>query len=516
MGISYAATSNLITVTGVQVPDYDFEDLHIADLAGTFMLHARTGIGQVDTSAVSVDNALRPAEQVVLGGSGNDLYLTIANWTGLTSATIRITGTDASGNSQTEDLVITGNGTIYAAKWFRTITTTQVVSFTGTPGTDSFDYTLEQGRWGVIYKYTSTLYRVSCQINIGDGTTTTRFADSLKQIHVDDSFSVDDTTWFFLSKYSETEFGALDDLGNRATRDGCQFFLDRASSAERFFHCTSSTPILNLYQCSIASNALKYARANRSGANWINNLFDNVTLNEPLGKVNNLISNGGNYGVYIPVSTDLDNVTLIARYPYFMFLAVDRDCVLKNSTLITTYRHFYFQGQGSNTPAVVIDAIDCVFYPGNIIVTWADGSQNFQIFLKNTVRLTVIDGNGDPIAGATVRLEDVNGGVSNEQGFETTTDANGHAKTGGEWPIVKYQQYTIDGTPYTTSSIITNYSPHTLIINANGFQTYRGELSLGEKTSMTIRLNRIVPLIVHGMGSAVNTDPTNPENMIYT
>jgi len=133
------------------------EDCYQGDKAGSFANHARTGITGTDGAGVDVDYALKPADYIVLGGASEDLWLLIENWTNMTSATIRIIGTDRDENSQTEDVAISGNGTYYTTKWFKTVTQTQVTAFSGT---GSFDYKLEQGQFGAISKLSSKHYVV--------------------------------------------------------------------------------------------------------------------------------------------------------------------------------------------------------------------------------------------------------------------------------------------------------------------------------------------------------------------
>ena len=138
MAITYSSATNTITVTAyTSGTPCNFTDLYNADKAGTLSLHARTGITSTDASAVAVDRAERPIDYIVLGGSSNDLYISVANWNGIT-ATIRITGTDRDGTAQTEDILVTANGTYYTTKWFKTITYTQVTAANVT----TFDYDL--------------------------------------------------------------------------------------------------------------------------------------------------------------------------------------------------------------------------------------------------------------------------------------------------------------------------------------------------------------------------------------
>ena len=133
------------------------EDCYNGDKAGILTNHSRTGIAGTDASSVAPTYAIRPTDYRVLGGPANDLWLLISAWTNMTSATIRIIGTDLEGVSQQEDVAISGNGTYYTTKRYKTVTGTQVVAFSGT---GSFDYKLEQGQFGSISKTGTKSYVV--------------------------------------------------------------------------------------------------------------------------------------------------------------------------------------------------------------------------------------------------------------------------------------------------------------------------------------------------------------------
>jgi hypothetical protein len=116
--VTYNPATNLLTaVGGTAGSPMGFIDLWNADKAGTLSLHALTGISAADGSAVALTRNARPADYKVLGGARQDLYVTVTNWSGMTSATVRLIGTETNDATQTEDLALTGNGTYYATKY---------------------------------------------------------------------------------------------------------------------------------------------------------------------------------------------------------------------------------------------------------------------------------------------------------------------------------------------------------------------------------------------------------------
>lgn len=197
--------SKIVVCNGTSGTPKTFADMHDADLAGTLSLHTRDSIDVPDGAPVAVDHGLQPADQLVLGGTtGQDLYITVTNWSSLTSTTIQITGTAADGGAQTDDLVITGNGTTYAAKFFKTVTHTEV---TVVVGAGDYDYELIQGRWGVVWEIAQDgQYKIDCDIDFGDGATSTYFQSENEMVYFEAS------TIFFITDNATLQSGIL--IGN--------------------------------------------------------------------------------------------------------------------------------------------------------------------------------------------------------------------------------------------------------------------------------------------------------------
>jgi hypothetical protein len=135
--------------TSTYVIGWNNEDVYQADKAGILILVNRAGRTAVDAAAVNNTYHLHPADYLVLGGTNNDLYLTIANYSGFTNVTIRLIGTDIYDAALTEDIVVTGTGINYTTNQFKTLTQTQITAVTGA---GSIGYTLTQGQWGMVGK----------------------------------------------------------------------------------------------------------------------------------------------------------------------------------------------------------------------------------------------------------------------------------------------------------------------------------------------------------------------------
>lgn len=175
---------------GAQESPADLASAYAWDRATPRNMVERTGITGTDAAPVARNpySPLMPLEYGVLGGSGL-LELVVSNWNA-TSVTVRIAGKDYFGNNQTEDMVVTGNGTYPTTKLFLTIDTTQVTAFNGT----SFDYVCRQGFMGYVTKFNINrgaaaycelpCYGLAIDFVIGDSITPTWFTIKSEQLYM--------------------------------------------------------------------------------------------------------------------------------------------------------------------------------------------------------------------------------------------------------------------------------------------------------------------------------------------
>jgi hypothetical protein len=467
MAISYSSATNTVTVTGyTSGTPCTFNDLWLADKAGTLTLDSRTGISATDASPDSFSINLKPADYGVLGGARQDLYITVANWTDMTSATIQITGTDSNGSAQTEDIEVTDNGTYYATKYFKTLTASQVTAF---DGTGSFDYDVIQGQWGVIsgFGYYNTggwghpgyaQYLLEARIIIGDGSTATYFADESRNITINSYLSggyailVKSAAYFTLGKLidatDKTTYGGCSIIG--LADDGQDVYLRfESGSTGAFYSCMFTKFRYNYYSIAQSvvisgtptSMRIWNCRGDLSTAQNIQN-FDmyNVEVRLAGRAIINQPSTGNTYDKisvfgtsYIYTSDMYRTVTISNLYA--------RDCTYVFSpTNAGGYDHYLINPDIDN-------------WAFNWGTTWG------KIYRQYSFDLTVRDDNGDPLNGATVVLLDKNG----NQLFTTTTDANGKITT----QTVTYGYYTRE-----TGDTLNGYAPFTLKVYKLGYRTY--------------------------------------------
>ena len=147
---------------------FSCQDIYDADQAGTVTLHSRTGLTGTDATAEKFKFTSYLGDNNIGGGVLNDLYITVANYSGFTDATIQISGLDPAGNAQTEYVVVTANGTTYLAKYWQQITDSQITTVTGT---GSLDYDVIQGRWGVVTQQGEGQFYFECATKFESGST---------------------------------------------------------------------------------------------------------------------------------------------------------------------------------------------------------------------------------------------------------------------------------------------------------------------------------------------------------
>lgn len=116
------------------------------------------------------------------------------------------------------------------------------------------------------------------------------------------------------------------------------------------------------------------------------------------------------------------------------------------------------------------------------VTSAATSTPGFLVYDKYSFNLKTTDENGNAISGASVKVYDVNDTLV----VDTTTDANG-VITEQEITRILYTQ--IEGTGYGKYTTATK-TPHTIIIQKSGYETYRCEINptVSEAQDLTIAL----------------------------
>jgi len=436
MAITYSPSSNLITVTGYsETTPCTFDDIYNADKAGTLVLIDRDGITATDTNPVDNTYNLRPADEKLMGGEKHDLWITVENWSGFTDVTIRLIGTDEAGNSLTEDIIVTGNGTYYASELFKTLTQTQVVAVTGS---GSFDYELIQGQWGVVSKQGDTQYYFTCKLQIGDGSTETWFEDTGKQVTFADG--VISADWEYLLRKQN--------YGNVNLTDCLLVSLETTHPHRFISEYQSYTGTLELYRCYVYS---------KIRADITVDIFDYSTAT---GKIDLGVEQEGVQVTFIPSESK--------QFSTFDGATYDR-LYINGAYLRTPYhvdgtiRNLYMINNG-----MTADYSPNLYLIDAEIENWEFGWQYppQTVYRQYTFNPIIVDKDGNPIVNALVRLYDKN----NNLVFEDTTNENGRITL----REVTYKTYSYDGTTETIEEL----SPHKLVITKDGYATYEANITI--------------------------------------
>jgi len=159
------------------------------------------------------------------------------------------------------------------------------------------------------------------------------------------------------------------------------------------------------------------------------------------------------------------------------------------------------------TPVIAV-CEDCEFDNDKVRMNFPSGygTRNLQLWRVNTVKIKVVDENGDPIQGAKVTIENKDGVISNPE-TETTlenieTDANGEIN---EKVIVRLWDITYDdagsgGYVYPTGE---DQNPFTITIKKSGYETYQAKVTIDSPVDWTIKLKRSKPIRISFDGKPI-------------
>lgn len=488
MPITYDATNNIVTVTGYTegVP-CTFNDLWAADKAGTCTLWTGT-----PTINITLTTQIKPTDEVAL-----KIDFVLAGTSAGAGDTISITGTDKDGNAQTETLdVSAGNGTYTTTKWFKTITDVDCNGFND--GT----LTIQQGQWGILWKEGDN-FSINCRIIIGNGTTASHFGDEGKNIEFKATARTASSQFLiYLTVNAGLRFGRLVDATNKITDRGVNFILQDSASLGygRWIGTSSgSASYIYLYSVSainpygVAKDIFYFVIAyiyNTPLKVW-NCRFTKVNVADGVNvDIFNYESASGIYGIVI-VSGTLDKITIYNTAYLTSFSGVSK-----------TVRNLYGRSNagirwtGSSFHSYLVNPDIDVW---NIV--WGIAPYN-NIYRQYEFDLTVTDKNNNPINGATVTLKDKDGNTV----FTTTTDVNGQIAT----QTVSRGYYN-----QANGNTLQDYSPHTLIIEKAGYQSYSKTFTLTDKTKWELKLTRTIDIIFVDGQPALNLDEDNSESEDY-
>lgn len=444
---SYTESTNIVTVTGgTSGSPATLADFVAADRAGTGtkLLDAGT-----PANNLTLTYQVRPVELRAL----NNIKFIVADKTAETDY-IYLTGTDAWDAAQTESIdVSAGNGSYTSTKRWRTITNIDCSDNAAGGGTvwADGDLSVTQDIWGVIWDLGNDQYQVDARFIVGNGSASTYFAETGKQI----VFNGITSSWgshIEIKANATLVFGTLNDADKHDTKDGCSLHF--------------------------GTNYNGYLR-NNGGTCYIysSHLFANVNYLY-VANVNRFWNCVGHKGISILKIDDVYRVT--SSDMTFGIREVKTGDIIEDVVFYDAYYGIRspragvrnIRGYNLNGCLFLFDITnpdDCwaanCYTPGNFVnITSSNSTGNF--YRQFTLEIEVQEEDGTAISGATVNLVDAG---SNKVWDGLTTDANGNITANGEDNspydnAVSYKRYYYSGGMQTET-----YGPWTLTVAKAGF-----------------------------------------------
>lgn len=374
---------------------------------------------------------IRPVEDLAL-----PLKFVLAGTSAGAGDTLDITGTDWRGAAQVESInVAAGNGTYTGTKYWRTITDIDCTGWA--------DGTLRvaQSQWGVIWDYGNGQYRIDCQLNIGDASTSTYFTtvgessvlpSDTYAVTANATFTVGEVANGYGGKPTYLKFQGKDyspRFCNGGTVNFYNTVLDFSGDASLIIVGAST---LNIRRLSIYSGGnYFYVRGTTTF-----DIEDFYAYDSRFYFRETLTNNG-----FVRLHADGDSV---GAFACALEVAFDIDQLLITNSISND---FFIN---ANTKL-----IDPLFHPTQAKIHIA--TNGIWIREKYTCNIHIADKDGANLASATVLCEDTDG----TQVFSVSTDANGDIAE----QQVTYKQW-ID-----TAETETTLSPHKFTISKAGKET---------------------------------------------
>lgn len=416
-----------------------FADMYSADIAGTFNLMNRTGVSATDGAVVNDTYSLRPTDEVVMGGAKNNLYLTVANFTGLTNMTVQLSGTNEAGNAQTEDIVVTANGQYNSVKLWKTLTGSQTTVVTGT---GSLDYTVTQGKWGIIGK-SLTSYTIDRAINFYNS----YFEDTNTRVIINEYLYHNRVGTLIFGFYnagtllSYLTFGVVTNSVKRETDAGIDFFINNYNGGYSSLFPYHAGHI-RLYSCTFNQ---RYKRDTTSSLDVKSTSLSQTRIWNCVFKNNIQCGMRG-------INNDVDIYNVNAIYNSVLVRRTDGNTKISHISGINVGIGVWYQnyagivnglwGRGiTDTNRIEnVGASDCYDINFDIdiwAINWA-GTNSGKLYRQNSLNIRVCDASGNPITNARVILSKIG-----EIDIEALTNSNGD--------IVDSTFARIDGISTTTT-----------------------------------------------------------------
>lgn len=480
-------SGDIITVVGetgagdTEANAYDFEDLYNADLAGTYELEPSKNYSIADCYVpIYLDNQPRPADW-----GGIRLIFNVSAVQGNIQL-IRTSGKLADKEDTSDYLDDRGTGAtgyLYTQRAFRSVN----YFYLEMDADEWIVFNIIQLRWGVVWKTGTTQFMFDARIVIGDGSTTTWFVDTSKQITFTSiAFTANWQYAIDVRRYGYVRFGTLLDEATKATKDGVSFVINHEAYRPIYLFGTASdwnTHDRQLYVYSSSATNIG-DKANRFLGNFRggDHRFWHIITSQ-MGLVpNKYPSSGGNTNIYDVYVTEAGFIVYVG-----IGLTIDRVYVTDALDTVWTQqaatftinnvisrratRSLFYGSTNWQGPAYLIN-----FDVDSWTFAWALDATG-KVYRQYEFDLTVTYPNNTAYenANVTITYEGQGGG----QVGSWLTDSNGQIPT--QTLSRSFYNQTGGNTEYA-------YYPFNITITANGMDTYTKKWTPTEKTTWEIAL----------------------------
>jgi hypothetical protein len=337
------------------------------------------------------------------------------------------------------------------------------------------------GAWGVFSRQGLNQFFSTAYLNVGDGSTTTWFADTYKQIGFDDGlFSA---AWLHAIRvYNNAtfRFGELMNATKKTTGKGCALYIEEPAVYRDIavIRADSSATLL-LYDSFINGGTDNAANRTVGG-------YYPVTDYGATVKIYNCIFNNAFPGWLSDGNLDLFNLTVEHSVNGCLGIAGSIDRFTMNRS---KERYLHVRSAGSTIKNAYgrdgegvglyagLTTTNCYVVNADLdlwTITW-NPSPYPTIYRQYEFDLKVIDKDNTAINGATVKIWDKNSNLI----VDTTTNASG---------VIATQTITRGTYTQATGNTLQEKSPHLIKIEKAGYTTYEADFTLDDKMDWLIAL----------------------------
>lgn len=461
-------SGGIITVTDFteDVP-CTFNDLYDADKGGERTLKA-SATYTADTT-FSLDEPVRAADYRAL-----KLKIQVTAGGGV-GYNIMFNGLDMDGVGQSETLLGLDVGITTTTKWFKSINTNGT-SLTVPPG-GSITFRIYQAQWGVVWKTGTSQFMFDCKLVIGDGSTTTWFIDSDKQIIFGAVSTASFQNVIYVRNSATFRLGILVSESLKTTRSGCHVVSLESTYIEYLIYGQVTSASIYLYSS-------HFSRPSTTGRGLIggrltrvwHSSFDGQTQLDSIryADVFDMVSMYGDFAISSPYGTTntFDQIT-IGSPTSALYQGEGASATFSNMYIrgISSYL-IEFRAAGTSYPVYLInvDSDKWTFF-------WGSPS-TATVYRQYEFDLAVTYPNGTAIQNANVTITNAYLGTSDSW----LTPANGSIPT---------QTYSMGHYNQTGGNTLYDYNPYTLSVSTDGYQTHTQTFTLAEPTDWTTTLTPI-------------------------